>query len=102
MALVATLAIGQTNAYCCGIEYTIHHVCMGLDKELQIPLHQFQGAIDQNYYWLRGDEDETELKCISRFCADGLVVVTIISRCDICYILDRKQQIRNIFYFYQN
>lgn len=69
--LLAVSAISQTNAECCIPPTLIHHVCMGIPFEEEMPFHKYLGLIDENDYWIRNDSDLTKLKCQSLFCGDG-------------------------------
>lgn len=69
--LLMVSAISQTNADCCVAPVLIHHVCMDIPWEKEMPFHKYLGIIDENDYWVRHNSDEYKIKCESLFCGDG-------------------------------
>lgn len=68
--LFAMSLVNHLSTDCCKIENVIHHVCIGLENEVNLPGHKLWGLASNTEYWIRNEEDESADKCISRFCND--------------------------------
>lgn len=68
--LIAMSLVNHLSIDCCKIENIIHHTCIGLESEVNLPGHRLWGLAYNTEYWIRDDEDKSADKCISRFCSD--------------------------------
>lgn len=75
LTLIVILSIDKTKSECCDIAFVTYHVCLGIPTEIDLGNHMiWDFPIERSEkYWVRNEADKSRPKCVSDFCADGLI-----------------------------